>query len=578
MSILKKGPVSIYIHGGKNMSVDIIRLLRKTPVFLTLDSSSLKKISGFFKEKTYFSGELFFKEGTLGDTLFIIKEGAVKIGKEAKEGEEETSQILRREGDIFGESGFLDESPRPVTAQATKETKVLQLSRSDFLTILNDHPLIAYQIVKVLSSRLKQSDLRIIEELKEKNEQLQKAYHTLQEMAKISTSQEWSEKSPEPTGESGNYSDRLLSFSPYAVICTDQKDNITFFNKPAEKEFGYKNEEVKGKPIMTLWSETSWSNVSTAIQEKLSESGFERKEKNFWEGEIIAKKKNGEHFLSYTTISEIPDPKGQGDGKLYINRNVTRKRSEEREERIQAELVIRKQIATEIATAMREKVKRLSVACETLPFELDEINLNKSLKTLSIMTNALDNLRGLLSDLTVVPSSQAKKEPLDLASFFEEELILLKTQEKFRDVTFITHFEKGAMKVEGDRHQLQHLLYAVLDNAAFALQSVTDRVKTTTIEVGCVNHKREVQIQISDNGIGISPANLSKVFKERFTTKKDSLGLGLLSVARIVNDHDGRIEVQSDEGTYALFVIKLPVHIEKPAFLPQVEPVSKTQE
>jgi len=55
------------------MSLDIIKLLRKTPVFSTLDSASLKKISGFFKERTHSSGELFFKEGTLGDTLFIIK-------------------------------------------------------------------------------------------------------------------------------------------------------------------------------------------------------------------------------------------------------------------------------------------------------------------------------------------------------------------------------------------------------------------------------------------------------------------------------------------------------------------------
>ncbi len=103
------------------MSIDLIKLLRKTPIFSTLDSSSLKKISNFFKEKTYSANEKLFKEGTLGDTLYIIKQGAIKIGKEVKEGEDENGQNLRREGDIFGESGFLDESPRPVTAQATKE-------------------------------------------------------------------------------------------------------------------------------------------------------------------------------------------------------------------------------------------------------------------------------------------------------------------------------------------------------------------------------------------------------------------------------------------------------------------------
>jgi len=82
------------------MSVEIIKLLRKTPIFSTLESSSLKKISGFFKEKTFSSGEVIFKEGTLGDVLYIIKAGAIRITQIAKEGEEETAQVLRREGDV----------------------------------------------------------------------------------------------------------------------------------------------------------------------------------------------------------------------------------------------------------------------------------------------------------------------------------------------------------------------------------------------------------------------------------------------------------------------------------------------
>ncbi|MCK4403795.1 MAG: cyclic nucleotide-binding domain-containing protein, partial [candidate division Zixibacteria bacterium] len=269
------------------MSAEMIKLLRKTPIFSTFDSSSLKKISGFFKERSYPSDEVFFQEGTLGDTLYIIKEGAIKITQTAKDGEEETSRALRREGDIFGESGFLDESPRPATAQATKTTKVLQLSRSDFLTILNNHPLIAYQIIKVLSLRLKQSDLRVIEELKEKNEQLQQANRELQKTAETVKNQERSDESSGTAGGEERFSDRLLSFVPYPVIFTGEDDLISFFNKAAEKEFGYKSEEIMGKPVKILWNEAFWSQFSPAIQKELQE-------RSVWEGEIVAKKKNGE--------------------------------------------------------------------------------------------------------------------------------------------------------------------------------------------------------------------------------------------------------------------------------------------
>jgi len=82
-----------------------------------------------------------------------------------------------------------------------------------------------------------------------------------------------------------------------------------------------------------------------------------------------------------------------------------------------------------------------------------------------------------------------------------------------------------------------------------------------------------VQIQILDNGMGINPANLPRVFKDRFTTRKDGLGLGLLSAARIVENHGGTIEVESDQGSYTLLVIKFPVHEEKPLLTSEIESI-----
>ncbi len=550
------------------MSVEIIRLLRKTPIFSTLESSSLKKISGFFKEKSYSSEDVLFKEGTLGDTLYIIKEGAIKITRTAKEGEEEITRALRREGDIFGESGFLDESARPATAQAIKITKVLQLSRSDFLTILNNHPLIAYQIVKVLSSRIKQSDLRVIEELREKNEQLQQAYSSLEKKLGTAKGEEWLDESSKPVEQEKSFSDWLLSFLPYPVIHTGEDDVISFFSKAAEKEFGYGSEEVVGKPVRILWNQASWHTLESTIQKKL-------KEKSTWEGEIIAKNKEGDEFLSLTLISEIFETQRKGAGKLYISQNVTQKRYQEREDRMNEQAALRRHVAEQISVIIGKEIKRLSDFFETLPLELDEINLSKSQKTIDIMKNSIENIKELISGWSTSSWSEAPREPLNLVNFFEEELCLLKTQNKFQDIVFAASFEEGTPQVKANKWQLQQLFYAILDNSATALQSVSDRKKTITIELGGVNQKQEVQVLISDNGMGMSPANLSKVFKENFTTKPNGLGLGLLSVSRIVKNHGGQIEIHSDEGTYTLIVIKLPAYEEKSAFVPQAEPACK---
>jgi len=555
------------------MSLDIMKLLRKTPIFSTLDSASLKKIYVYLKEKTYSTGDVLFKEGTLGDKLYIIKEGAIRISKEAKEGEEETSQVLRREGEVFGEAGFLDEVPRPVTASADKATKVLQLSRSNFLTILNQHPLIAYQIVKALSARLQQSDLRIIDDLKEKNEQLQKANRCLLEGITDTDDQEWPDsnkaaggESPNVTGDKENISERLFSSIPYAIILTDGNDIITNFNQAAEKEFGYSGEDIIGKSVNILWDENSWTSISSGIQQKM-------KEKNFWDGEIIAKKRKGESFICFTAISVIYDSSGENRGKLYLCWNVTERKSQEREAWIGELSSERQYIAGEITGIFEKEIKTLADAFEALPYELDEANLNHSMKTFAAMRNAINGIKRMISDLTFAPSFHTLRAPIDLISLFSEELLLFKSRERFRDITFTTHFEVGMPQIEGDKTQLRKLLYVILENSASALQPISHRKKAITIEVGSINRKQQVQIQILDNGMGINPANLPKVFKERFTTRKDGLGLGLLSAARIVENHGGTIEVESDQGSYTLLVMKFPVHQEKPLLASEIESI-----
>jgi PAS domain S-box-containing protein len=552
------------------MSVETIKLLRKTPIFSTFDSASLKKICGLFKERTFSPDEVLFTEGNLGDTLFVIKEGAIKITRAAKEKEEERSRVLRREGDIFGESGFLDESPRPATAQTTKTTRVFELSRSDFLTILNSHPLIAYQIVKVLSSRIKQSDLRQIDELKEKNEQLLQAYSALREKTEKTESPEWSEESQGPAEGKGDLQNRLLSSVPYPLICTGTDNLISFFNKAAEAEFGYSSQEAMGKPSDMLWINSSWSSHSQEIQERLKDEGV-------WEGELVGRKKNGEQFLSEAAITEIPGQPGNGRGRLYLIKNVTRNRSREAEERTQERSYLRRATAEQMANIMTAEVKKLSVAFETLPLELDEVSLGKSARTMSIIRGALQNMRNLVSNLTSRPAPPARKERLDLVSLIGEELLLLKSQETFRDIIFATHFHDTAPRVAGDRARLRQMLHVILENAAQALQQAPDRVKTITIEVSGTNQGQEMQVQISDNGTGIRASHLSKVFKERFTTKRDGLGLGLLWVAQTVKEHGGSIEVYSDEGTYTLFVMKFPAFEEKRKGEAQAEPAIKAE-
>jgi signal transduction histidine kinase len=319
-----------------------------------------------------------------------------------------------------------------------------------------------------------------------------------------------------------------------------------------------------------LWINSAWSSVAQEIQERLEDKGV-------WEGELAARKKNGEQFISAVAAARTSDQEVTGGGELYLIRNVTERRSRELEERMQERSVWRRTTAGQIADIMAAEVKDLSMAAETLPLELDEVSLGKSARTMSTIKEALQNMRDSLSDLTSPPAPATCKESMDLVSLIQEELLLLKSQETFRDIIFATHFHDAAPKVAGDKVRFRQVLHAILENAAHALEQAPDRVKTITIEVSGTDQDRETQVQISDNGTGLRASDFSKAFKERFTTKKDGLGLGLLWVGETVKEQGGSIEVYSDEGTYTLFVMKFPAFAEKPEEEAQAEPVVKAE-
>ena len=103
--------------------------------------------------------------------------------------------------------------------------------------------------------------------------------------------------------------------------------------------------------------------------------------------------------------------------------------------------------------------------------------------------------------------------------------------------------------------QINQIFLNLISNAAQAMDAGGEiRLNTRTVN-------DMVEIKVSDNGQGIPKDILAKIFDPFFTTKKvgEGTGLGLSIVYRIVEDHKGRIEVQSEPGVGATFTVWLPM-------------------
>ncbi len=103
-------------------------------------------------------GEIIFKEGDLGEEMYFIRKGKVKISK----GEEANEKVLAilKDGDFFGEMALIDGSPRSATATAIEDTDLLIIDKESFTAKINENPLIAY-VMEVLTKRLRTCDEKL---------------------------------------------------------------------------------------------------------------------------------------------------------------------------------------------------------------------------------------------------------------------------------------------------------------------------------------------------------------------------------------------------------------------------------
>jgi signal transduction histidine kinase len=141
----------------------------------------------------------------------------------------------------------------------------------------------------------------------------------------------------------------------------------------------------------------------------------------------------------------------------------------------------------------------------------------------------------------------------DLNVTIEHAVMLARQQALARSVEITLHKEPSLPDVEHDSDQIHQVMLNLLLNA---LQAIDNK---GIVEVKVARRNASAVVEVIDNGRGIPPENLPNIFRPFYTTKGDGTGLGLSLARRIVEDHQGRIDVTSTVGKGTTFAVILPL-------------------
>ncbi len=137
-----------------------VEILKKVPLFRGLADEQLADLSTVFRRKIYPIGSFIITQGSGGDFLFVLNQGAAKVTRESEEGREVIFAFLK-EGDIFGELSILDGRERSANVVALEDTEVYILERNEFLKVMVGYPALSVQLLQELARRIRSSDRQI---------------------------------------------------------------------------------------------------------------------------------------------------------------------------------------------------------------------------------------------------------------------------------------------------------------------------------------------------------------------------------------------------------------------------------
>ncbi len=184
----------------------------------------------------------------------------------------------------------------------------------------------------------------------------------------------------------------------------------------------------------------------------------------------------------------------------------------------------------------------------------DESRRKQFTRLLSSVKDEIARLRHMVNDvLNYGRPAHLAVESVDVRRLLEETIQLIRPQADEQNVEVTFEQDNESANVIGDAERLKSCLSNLTINALQAMP-VGGRLSARVRRLD-----GQVEVTISDTGVGISPESVNKIFEPYFSTKKSGFGLGLAVTKKIVEEHHGSIDVQSQINQGTTFTLRFPV-------------------
>jgi len=179
---------------------------------------------------------------------------------------------------------------------------------------------------------------------------------------------------------------------------------------------------------------------------------------------------------------------------------------------------------------------------------------------LTQLSKSVDHIKDIVSTQQSYAGASRLLEPLSISELLEDAL-RMNSGALTRHHVKVLKVYGDIPRIMGDKHRLLLILINLISNAKYAMSDLSNNQRNMTLTTSIVDGET-LQISVRDEGEGITPENMARIFVHGFTTRKEGHGFGLHSCALAAIEMSGHLNAYSDgPGTGALFVLQIPLKI-----------------
>ena len=225
-------------------------------------------------------------------------------------------------------------------------------------------------------------------------------------------------------------------------------------------------------------------------------------------------------------------------------------------------------LASSIAHELNNFLALILGGVELAQIALRKDNHEKVGATMDKLKSNIAKMKRFTAGLMDYSKFDTSKEDADLNEVVRDVLTFVAVQKKFKEISIHTEFDDRIPIFNMDKDQIAQLLLNFINNAVDAIAEAGHRNGQIWIRTA-YRDENNAAISIADNGVGIKPEVKEKLFKVHLTTKEHGHGYGLITCARIIDNHRAVIDIESEVGAGTMFTITFPMHEEKVSGIPE---------